>query len=71
MRLVLGAVLLLGITGMVSQAMLVREMLIVFSGNELYLLRAGEVVALDGATGKALRTYGRAGRCAKPGSRGW
>lgn len=37
---------------------------VIASGNELYLLRAGEVVALDGATGKTLRTYGKAGQCA-------
>ena len=37
--------------------------LVVASGDELYLCQGGELVALDGATGKRLRSYGKAPGC--------
>ncbi len=40
-----------------------RHRLMVASGNEVYLCRGDEVVALDGATGKLVRSYGKAAGC--------
>jgi len=40
-----------------------NKRLVVAADKEVYLDRAGEIVALDGATGKLLRTYGKADRC--------
>ncbi len=40
-----------------------NKRLVVAADKEVYLDRAGEIVALDGATGKLLRTYGKVDRC--------
>jgi len=39
------------------------DRLVVASGDEVYLCREGEIVALDGATGEQVRSYGKADGC--------